>query len=231
MHHHIIMKKHGKRYAAAAEAAGTDAMTIEDAVTALKQHATAKFDEAVEVHMRLSVDPKKSDENVRAAVTLPHGTGKAVRVAVITTSQAKEAQAAGADIVGGEELIAKITDGSFLSMCDVLVATPEMMPRLAPVAKILGPRGMMPSPKAETVTTNVAATVGSLKKGKVEFRSDKGSNIHQVIGRASFEAAALVENYQAFVAAVEAAKPAGVKGKLVLSVTVCSTMGPGIRVK
>ena len=225
------MKKHGKRYTAAAKTVGVDVRTIEEAVVIVKQYATAKFDEAVEVHVRLAVDAKKNNENVRAAVTLPHGTGKSVRVAVITTTQVKEANSAGADIVGGEELIDHIKDGSLLTKCDVLVATPEMMPRLAPVAKILGPRGMMPSPKAETVTTNVTATVGSLKKGKVEFRSDKTGNVHQVIGRASFDSDKLVENYNTFIAAVDAAKPAGLKGKLILGVTVCSTMGPGIRVK
>lgn len=225
------MIKRGKRYTKVAATVAKETYPVADAIARVKENATAKFDESVEVHVRLAIDSKKGDENVRATVELPHGTGKTVRVAVITATQAKEAQAAGADVVGGEELIDKIKDGSLLSMCDTIVATPEMMPKLAPVAKILGPRGMMPSPKAETVTTNVTTTVAGLKKGKIDFRNDKTGNVHQAIGKASFTAEQLTANYEAFIAALEAAKPAAVKGRFITGITLCSTMGPSVRVR
>jgi large subunit ribosomal protein L1 len=175
------------------------------------------------------VDTKKGDQQVRGAVVLPHGIGKIKKIAVVTSTKAKEAKEAGADIVGAEDLIEKIKLGK-IDGFDVLVASPEMMPKLAPVAKILGPRGLMPSPKTETVTDKIKEAVEMLKKGKLSFKNDTAGVIHQVIGKLSFDAKKLEENYAAFIEAVNKAKPAGVKGKYMLSISVCSTMGPGVKI-
>jgi large subunit ribosomal protein L1 len=174
------------------------------------------------------VDTKKGDQQIRGTVILPHGTGKSKRVAVITSISEKEAKDAGADIVGGEELIEKFSKKIDF---DVLVATPEMMPKLAKVAKILGPKGLMPNPKTETVTTKIKETVEALKKGKAAFKNDDTSNIHQSVGKLSFEDNKLVENIKAFIEAIEKNKPVAFKGKLIGNITVCSTMGKGIRIK
>ncbi len=206
----------------------TKVYTPAEAMALIKELATAKFDESVEVHIDLAIDARKGDQQVRATVALPHGTGKSVRVAVITDTKQQEANDAGAEIVGGEELIAQIKEGKVIGDVDVIVATPEMMPKLAQVARILGPRGMMPNPKAETVTTNVASVVEGLKKGKVDFRNDKTGVVHQAIGKVSFDTEQLVENYEALLAAIEAARPAGFKGALVKAIAVCSTMGPAV---
>ena len=206
---------------------------IDEALKLVKANKIAKFDESVEVHIKLSVDPKKGDQQMRGTVVLPHGTGKSKKVAVITSTKAKEAKDAGADIVGGEELIEKIKSGNIFSgkdKFDILVATPEMMPKLAPVAKILGPKGLMPSPKTETVTDKIKETVGMLKKGKISFKNDDTSNVHQVIGKISFEENKLAENFKIFIEAIRKAKPVAVKGKFIISISLCSTMGPGIKV-
>lgn len=206
----------------------------EEAFAFLKEHKMAKFDEAVEVHVRLGINMKKSDEGVRATVILPQGTGRSQKIAVVTSTKEKEAKDAGADLVGGEELIADIKNGKAVpgTAFDLLLATPEMMPKLAPVAKILGPKGMMPSPKTETVTQKIKEAVEMLKKGKkISFKNDDTGNLHQVIGKLSFTAEALAENYAAFRDAVSKAKPDNMKGKLIKSVTVCSTMGPSIKMK
>ncbi|NTW27020.1 MAG: 50S ribosomal protein L1 [Candidatus Moranbacteria bacterium] len=220
----------GKKYKAVAEKIEKNKLyTIEEAFALVKETKTAKFDEAVEVHIRLAVDPKKGDQQVRAAVVLPHGIGKAARIAVITSTKATEAKEAGADFVGAEDLIEKIKLGK-MEEVDVIVASPEMMPKLAVVAKILGPRGLMPSPKTETVTDKIKEAVEMLKKGKLSFKNDNTGNVHQVIGKVSFDAKKLEENYATFADAVQKARPAGIKGKYVMSISICSTMGPGIKI-
>lgn len=206
----------------------------EEAFVFLKENKMAKFDESVEVHIRLGINAKKSDEMVRATVILPEGTGRSQKVAVITSTKEKEAKDAMADLVGGEELINDIKNGKVIpgQAFDILLATPEMMPKLATIAKILGPKGMMPSPKTETVTTKIKESVEDQKKGKkVSLRNDDTGNLHQVIGKLSFSASALLENYKALREVVDKAKPENMKGKLVKSITICSTMGPSLKVK
>lgn len=223
--------KQGKKYRSASEKIDkSKAYSIEEAVKLIKDNKIAKFDESVEAHVKLLVDTKKGEEQVRGTAVLPHGTGKTKKVAVITSvkEKEKEAKEAGADVVGGENIIEEIKKGKF--NFDILVATPEMMPKLAPVAKILGPKGLMPSPKTETVTDKIKETVEMLKKGKISFKNDDTGNIHQVIGKISFEENKLKENLEAFIDAVRKAKPAAVKGKFIASISVCSTMGPGIKV-
>jgi len=222
--------KRGKKYKAIAEKVEKNKLySAEEAFALVKEGKIAKFDESIEVHIRLGLDTKKGDQQVRATVVLPHGIGKTKRIAVVTSTKAKEAKEAGADIIGAEELIEKIKLGK-IDGFDVLVATPEMMPKLAPVAKVLGPRGLMPSPKTETVTDKIKETIEMLKKGKLSFKNDGAGVIHQVIGKMSFDVKKLQENYTAFFDAVSKAKPAGVKGKYILSVSVCSTMGPGVKI-
>jgi large subunit ribosomal protein L1 len=220
--------KHGKKYRAAAEKIDRNkTYSIEDAVKLMKENKIAKFDESVEIHLKTNIDPKKGEQQVRGTVILPHGTGKSKKIAVITSTSEKEAKEAGADIVGGEEMIEKIAKKVNF---DILVATPEMMPKLAKIAKILGPKGLMPNPKTETVTTKIKETVEALKKGKAAFKNDDTANIHQVVGKISFEDTKLAENIKAFIVAVEKAKPAGFKGKFIANITVCSTMGQGIKI-
>ena len=226
--------KHGKKYRAAVEKLDREKVySLEEAIKFMKENKIAKFDESVEVHMKTNVDPKKGDQQVRGTVNLPHGTGKSKKIAVITSTAAKEAKEAGADIVGGEELIDEIKSGKIFSAkagFDILVATPEMMPKLAQVAKILGPKGLMPNPKTDTVTTKVKETVAALKKGKAAFKNDDSGNIHQIVGKVSFDENNLVENIKAFVEAVEKSKPSGLKGKLVSNISACSTMGVGLKI-
>lgn len=223
--------KHGKKYRGVAEKVEKNKLYgVEEALALVKAGKIAKFDESVEVHIKLAVDPKKGEQQVRAAMVLPHGIGKTARVAVVTSTKAKEAKEAGAEIVGAEEFIEKIKQGK-IDGFDVLVASPEMMPKLAPVAKVLGPRGLMPSPKTETVTDKIKETVEMLKKGKISFKNDNTGVVHQVIGKLSFDEKRLQENYAAFIEAIQKAKPAGVKGKYVVSISVCSTMGPGVKIQ
>jgi large subunit ribosomal protein L1 len=204
-------------------------MNITEAIAEIKKNAKAKFDEYVEVHFRLSIDPKKSDQQVRGVAQLPHGTGKSIKIVVFTSTQKKEAEDAGAEQVGGEELIDKVrTTGKIEA--DVAIATPEMMPRLAMIAKILGPKGLMPNPKNQTVTPKVGAVIESLKKGRADFKNDKSGNIHQTIGKISFEEAKLVENFNALLESVRKAKPESAKGKFLKNVSVCSTMGKSVQV-
>lgn len=222
--------KRGKKYKAIAEKVEKNKLyTPQEAMTIVKSGKIAKFDESVEVHMNLSIDPKKGDQQVRGAVVLPHGIGKMARVAVITSTKTTEAKEAGADVVGGEELIEKIKLGK-MEEVDVIVASPEMMPKLAAVAKILGPRGLMPSPKTETVTDKIKEAVEMLKKGKLSFKNDNTGNVHQVIGKLSFENKKLEENYAVFLDAIQKVKPSGLKGKYVISISICSTMGPGLKI-
>ena len=226
------MSKRSKRYVGlAATLDPRKTYSPEEAVDAIKRTATTKFDSSVEVHVNLGIDSKKSDQTVRATVALPHGTGKKSRIAVFTADQAKmkEATDAGADIIGGEDLIAEIAKSAKIEF-DVAVATPDMMPKLAKAAKVLGPRGLMPSPKNDTVTANIGKAVQELKKGKVAFKNDDTGNVHQAIGKASFTKEQLLENYTTFMEAIRRAKPATSKGVYLRSVTLTSTMGPGVKV-
>ncbi|MGB3073050.1 MAG: 50S ribosomal protein L1 [Candidatus Moraniibacteriota bacterium] len=226
--------QHGKKYRAAAEKIEEGKVfTIAEAVAFLQAHKIAKFDESVEMHFKLGISAKKNDENVRGTVVLPHGTGRTQKVAVVTSTKLKEAQDAGAALAGGEELVAQIKEGKVNpgTHFDLVLATPEMMPKLATVAKILGPKGMMPSPKNETVTQKIAETVEMLQKGKkASYKNDDSGNIHQVVGKLSFEAKALEENIATFLESIERGKPDGLKGRFILSMTLTSTMGPGLRI-
>lgn len=200
-----------------------------EALELVKQLATAKFDETVEVHIKLGVDPRHADQQVRGTVSLPHGTGKTRRVLVFAKGEkAKEAENAGADYVGAEDLAEKIQGGWF--DFEVAVATPDMMGVVGKLGKILGPRGLMPNPKAGTVTADIERTINELKAGRIEYRVDKTSIIHAPIGRASFEVDQLLENLNVFTDALIKAKPAAAKGQYMRSVTVCSTMSPGVKV-
>ena len=220
--------KHGKKYRAAAEKFDNNkTYSIEEAVKLMKENKVVNFVESVEVHIKTNVDPKKGDQQIRSTVALPHGTGKTIRIAVVTSTMEKDAKEAGADIVGGEEFIDKMSKEINF---DILVATPEMMPKLAKMAKVLGPKGLMPNPKTETVTTKIKETIEALKKGKAAFKNDNTANVHQLVGKLSFEDAQLVENIKSFIEAVEKAKPATFKGKLISGITVCSSMGIGIKV-
>ena len=221
------MRVHGKKFrGAVAQLEPRRLYPAKEAVEKVKSTSFAKFDESVDIAVRLGVDPKHADQIVRGTVSLPHGTGKSVRVLVIAQGdKAKEAEAAGADAVG-IEYVAKIKEGWLDT--DVIVATPDVMGQLGPLGKVLGPRGLMPNPKAGTVTMDVARAVKELKAGKIEFRVDKAGIIHAPIGKRSFGATALEENLHAFMDAIVRAKPAAAKGHYVRSVTVSSTMGPGI---
>ena len=200
------------------------------AVKLVKERAKAKFDETIEVALNLNVDPRKADQNVRGTVMLPHGTGKALRVAVFARGdRAKEAEAAGADLVGAEDLAEKVQAGQL--DFDRCVATPDMMAIVGRLGKVLGPRGLMPNPKLGTVTTNVAEAVRAAKGGQVEFRAEKAGIIHAGVGKASFTEAALLDNVRAFIGAISRAKPSGVKGTFIKRVSLSSTMGPGLKLE
>lgn len=204
--------------------------TPDEAVALVKQTATTKFDSSIEVHVRLGIDPSKADQLVRATAQLPHGTGKKLVITVFAKgAAAKAATAAGADVVGDEDLIADIKKTGRTNF-DIALATPEMMKLLAPIAKTLGTKGLMPNPKNETVTPDPAAAVKALQSGKIAFRSDTTGNVHQLIGKASFSAADLKANLVAFLEAIKKAKPAETKGTYLKSVTLTSSMGPGIRI-
>ena len=204
-------------------------LSITDAIAEVKKSAVAKFDESVEAHVRLAIDPKKSDQQVRGVAELPHGTGKKMKIAVFTTTQKKEAEESGADIVGGEELIDKIKSSGKIDT-DIAIATPEMMPRLATIAKILGPKGLMPNPKNKTVTQKVKEIIESLKHGRADFKNDDSGNVHQVIGKKSFEDMKLEENFKAFMDALRKSKPEAAKGKFIKGVSICSTMGKSVKI-
>jgi large subunit ribosomal protein L1 len=223
------MRVHGKQYRAAAATLEPQKLyPAREAVDRVKAAAFAKFDESVDVAVRLGVDPKHADQIVRGTVSLPHGTGKKVRVLVIAQGEkVKEAEAAGADLVG-MEYIQKIKDGWLDT--DVIVATPDVMGQLGPLGKVLGPRGLMPNPKSGTVTMDVAKAVKELKAGKIEFRVDKSGIVHAPIGKKSFAPEQLAENLHTFLEAIVKARPAAAKGHYIRSVTVSSTMGPGVPV-
>jgi large subunit ribosomal protein L1 len=205
------------------------ALALEEAVKQVKSRSGVKFDETVEIAMNLGVDPRHADQNVRGVVSLPHGTGKAVRVAVFAKGdKAEEAKTAGADVVGAEDLAEQIQAGKMdFERC---IATPDMMPVVGRLGKILGPRGMMPNPKLGSVTNDVAEAIKAAKGGQVEFRVEKAGIVHAGVGKASFTEDALVENIRAFVGAISRAKPSGAKGTYIKRVSLSSTMGPGLRV-
>lgn len=203
--------------------------SLKEALEILEKMPKAKFDESVELAIRLNINSAKTDQQMRGAIALPHGTGKSLKIAAFTETQAKEAEAAGADLVGGEDLIKKVGKGKI--EFDVAVATPEMMPKLAKVAKVLGPKGLMPNAKTETVGPKVAPMVEGLKKGKASFKTDKTGNIHQVVGKRSFSAEQLEENIEAVIEYLNKNKPAAVKGRLIKNVTISGTMTAGIKVK
>ena len=225
------MAKAGKRLNQAYEGINPDAppVRVEDAVKTIKARASAKFDETVEIAMNLNIDPRKPDQNLRGTVMLPHGTGKSVRVAVFARGdKAKEAETAGADVVGAEDLAEKIQAGQI--DFDRAVATPDMMGVVGRLGKILGPRGLMPNPRLGTVTQNVTEAVKAAKGGQVEFRAEKAGIVHAGVGKASFTEDALVDNVRAFVGAITRGKPSGVKGTYIKRVALSSTMGPGVKV-
>lgn len=223
------MAKTGKKYQEAAKLIEDKLYTADEAVELVKKTATAKFDETIELHVRLGVDPKYADQQVRGAVILPHGTGKSKKVLVFAKGEkVKEAEAAGADFVGSDEIVTKIQGG----WCDfdVAVATPDMMGTVGRLGKILGPRGLMPNPKLGTVTMDLTRAINEIKAGKVEYRTDKAGNVHVPIGKASFDSVKLLGNFQTLIDTLNKVRPAAAKGQYMRSVTISATMGPGIAI-
>ena len=202
--------------------------SLADAIDALREYASKKFDESLEIAIRLGVDVTKADQNIRGMVSLPNGTGKTVRVAVFTVNSADEAKKAGADIVGGEDLIEKVAAGEI--NFDRVIATPDMMPKMSKIARVLGPKGLMPNPKLGTVTNNVAEAVATAKAGQIEYRAEKKGIIHAGVGKMSFTTYKLVENVNALVDQLKKVKPASVKGQYILGAAIATTQGPGLKV-
>ena len=202
--------------------------TLSDAIEALREYASKKFDETLEIAIRLGIDVTKADQNIRGMLSLPNGTGKSVRVAVFTANAQEEAKKAGADVVGGEELIDAVAAGNI--NFDRVIATPDMMPKMSKVARVLGPKGLMPNPKLGTVTNNVAEAVATAKAGQIEYRAEKKGIIHAGIGKMSFETAKLVENANALIEQLKKVKPASAKGQYILGISVATTQGPGLKV-
>src|SRR5437588_8491335 len=225
-----MARKPGKHYQSAKQQVESREYQLEEAVPLLQKIKFAKFDETVELHMRLGVDPKHADQMVRGTVVLPNGLGKSKTVLVIASGdKLREAQEAGADFVGGDDMVNKIQSESWTAF-DAVIATPDMMRSVGKLGKVLGPRGMMPNPKTGTVTMDVAKAIKEIKAGKVEFRVDKTGIIHAPVGKISFASEKLVENAASLIAAVIKAKPAVAKGKYVRSATLCSSMGPGVSI-
>lgn len=225
------MARIGKRLKKAYEGVDSEAMvSLEQAVSMIKGRATAKFDETIEIAMNLNIDPRKADQALRGVVSLPNGTGKTLRVGVFARgAKAEEAKAAGADVVGAEDLM-EIVQGGKIEF-DRCIATPDMMAIVGRLGKVLGPRGLMPNPKLGTVTTDVAAAVAAAKGGQVQFRAEKAGIVHAGVGKASFSEEALLENVKAFVGAINRNKPTGVKGVYIKKVSLSSTMGPGVKLE
>ena len=201
---------------------------LADAIEVLREYASKKFDETLEIAIRLGIDVTKADQNIRGMLSLPNGTGKTVRVAVFTANAADEAKKAGADVVGGEELIDSVAAGNI--NFDRVIATPDMMPKMSKIARVLGPKGLMPNPKLGTVTNNVAEAVATAKAGQIEYRAEKKGIIHAGIGKMSFETAKLVENANALIEQLKKIKPASAKGQYILGIYVATTQGPGLKV-
>lgn len=223
--------KRGKNYRAALETYKKDQVyEIGEALEILEKFPKKKFDESVEIHVNLNIEPAKSDQQVRGTADLPHGTGKTKKIAAFTLIQQDEAKKAGADIVGGEELVEKIQTTKQIDF-EVAVATPEMMPKLAKIAKIIGPRGLMPNPKSQTVGPKIEVLIEGLKKGRASYKNDSGANVHQVVGKRSFDKKKLEENAKAFLDSLRANKPSGAKGKFIKNVSISSAMSPSISVK
>jgi len=225
------MSQHGKKYKDASAKVDREALlSVPAAVDLVKELATAKFDETIELAVRLGVDPRKADQILRGTLSLPAGTGRDVRVAVFAAGEkAAEARAAGADVVGADDLVARIANEGFLAF-DVAIATPDLMGQVGRLGRILGPRGLMPNPRTGTVTEDVGRTVKEFKSGRVEYRTDKVGNIHVPVGKVSFSRADLIANIHAVIEELIRAKPAAAKGRYIKSVTLASTMGPGIRI-
>ena len=223
--------KRGKKYVEAAKAIDRGTLyDVADAVSLVKKTAVAKFDETIEAHIRTGCDGRHADQQIRGAVVLPHGTGKKTRILVFAKdAKAEEAKAAGADFVGAEELIPKIQNENWFEF-DVVVATPDMMGVVGRLGRVLGPKGLMPNPKAGTVTMDVAKAVQEIKAGKIEYRLDKTNIIHVPVGKASFTEEQLADNFQTLIDAINKARPAAVKGQFLRSVTLTSTMGPGVKI-
>jgi large subunit ribosomal protein L1 len=225
-----MARKPGKQYQSAQKQVESREYTLEEAIPLVQKIKFAKFDETVEVHMRLGVDPKHADQMVRGTVVMPNGLGKSKKVLVIASGdKQREATEAGADLVGGEDMVNKIQSEGWTDF-DAVIATPDMMRSVGKLGKVLGPRGLMPNPKTGTVTQDVTKAVKEIKAGKVEFRVDKTGIIHAPVGKVSFETVKLVENAASLITAVIKAKPSVAKGKYVKSATICSTMGPGVAV-
>lgn len=203
--------------------------TLNDAIEALRGYCSKKFDETLEIAIRLGVDVAKADQNIRGMLALPNGTGKSVRVAVFTVNSQDEAKKAGADVVGGEDLIEKVAAGEI--NFDRVIATPDMMPKMSKVARVLGPKGLMPNPKLGTVTNNVAEAVATAKAGQIEYRAEKNGIVHAGIGKMSFSTDKLVENANALIEQLKKVRPASVKGQYILSCSVATTQGPGLKVE
>ena len=223
--------KRGKKYVEAAKTIDRGTLyDVADAVSLVKKTATAKFDETIEAHIRTGCDGRHADQKIRGAVVLPHGTGKKVRILVFAKdAKAEEAKAAGADFVGGEELIPKIQNENWFEF-DVVVATPDMLGVVGRLGRVLGPKGLMPNPKAGTVTMDVTKAIQEIKAGKIEYRLDKTNIIHVPVGKASFTEEQLTDNFQTLIDAINKVRPAAVKGQYLKSVTLTSTMGPGVKI-
>lgn len=223
------MGKKSKRYRASLEKQPKDALPLSEAVVALQKYDRTKFDQTVEIHMRLGVDPNQADQIIRGSLVLPNGIGKTQRVVVFAKGDAATAaKEAGADEVGSDDLAKKIKDG--WTDFDVCIASPDMMGLVGPLGRVLGPRGLMPSPRAGTVTPDVAKVVAEYKAGKVEFRNDKGGNVHAMVGKMSFDAEKLTENVEAFIRFIENLRPTAIKGSYIRGVAICATMTPSVRV-